>query len=242
MAITRGARGPSGGGSSLSDSTPQPLGVAAAGVSTSASRADHVHALPSTAVNLSVSTGWTSSLSGAGSAAAVDTTDQQIELSVPGSLGGFGSATLYRDDTLLDGNADEVRCRIRSAALDNNTNDLISMIFITASDTNPVTLRVRGDSTVLAIDPSAGTAVTVTNILGGQGWLRLVRRGTESVMYAGVGSAGAPPTTWTPIGTSRSTSTTLPPIRRLRFDLVRLVSGTVAAHAHIGDISLRAPL
>lgn len=45
MAITRGARGPSGGGSSLSDSTPQPLGVAAAGVSTSASRADHVHAL-----------------------------------------------------------------------------------------------------------------------------------------------------------------------------------------------------
>lgn len=46
MAITRGARGPSGGGSSLSDSTPQPLGVAAAGVSTSASRADHVHALP----------------------------------------------------------------------------------------------------------------------------------------------------------------------------------------------------
>lgn len=46
MAITRGARGPSGGGSSLSDSTPQPLGVAAAGVSTSASRADHVHTLP----------------------------------------------------------------------------------------------------------------------------------------------------------------------------------------------------
>ena len=35
-----------GGGASLSDATPAALGTAAAGVSTSASRADHVHAAP----------------------------------------------------------------------------------------------------------------------------------------------------------------------------------------------------
>lgn len=39
----------SGSGATLSDATPQPLGVAAAGVSTGASRADHVHAMPSAA-------------------------------------------------------------------------------------------------------------------------------------------------------------------------------------------------
>ena len=35
-----------GGGPPLSNATPQALGTAAAGVSTNASRADHVHALP----------------------------------------------------------------------------------------------------------------------------------------------------------------------------------------------------
>lgn len=38
-----------GGGASLSDATPAALGTAAAGVSTSASRADHVHAAPAAA-------------------------------------------------------------------------------------------------------------------------------------------------------------------------------------------------
>ena len=40
---------PGGGGTSLSDATPAALGTAAAGVSTSASRADHVHAAPAAA-------------------------------------------------------------------------------------------------------------------------------------------------------------------------------------------------
>ena len=40
---------PGGGGASLSDATPAALGTAAAGVSTSASRADHVHAAPAAA-------------------------------------------------------------------------------------------------------------------------------------------------------------------------------------------------
>ena len=37
---------PGGGGTALSDATPAALGTAAAGVSTSASRADHVHEAP----------------------------------------------------------------------------------------------------------------------------------------------------------------------------------------------------
>lgn len=40
---------PGGGGTSLSDATPAALGTAAAGVSTSASRADHVHEAPAAA-------------------------------------------------------------------------------------------------------------------------------------------------------------------------------------------------
>lgn len=47
MAIVRGSRGPGGtSGPALSDATPAALGVASAGVSTEASRADHVHTLP----------------------------------------------------------------------------------------------------------------------------------------------------------------------------------------------------
>ena len=44
--ITISASGATSGGASLSDATPQPLGTAAAGTSSLASRADHVHALP----------------------------------------------------------------------------------------------------------------------------------------------------------------------------------------------------
>jgi len=43
--IPRGADG-SGGGASLSDATPSPLGTAAAGTASTASRSDHVHATP----------------------------------------------------------------------------------------------------------------------------------------------------------------------------------------------------
>jgi hypothetical protein len=44
--ITIEASGGTGGGAALSDATPQPLGTAAAGTSALASRADHVHDLP----------------------------------------------------------------------------------------------------------------------------------------------------------------------------------------------------
>lgn len=44
-----GPQGPAGGSGDLSDATPQPLGSAAAGAGTEASRDDHVHALPTAA-------------------------------------------------------------------------------------------------------------------------------------------------------------------------------------------------
>jgi hypothetical protein len=44
-----GATGPAGADATYSDETPQPLGIAAAGTAASASRADHVHALPAVA-------------------------------------------------------------------------------------------------------------------------------------------------------------------------------------------------
>lgn len=46
-----------GGGASLSDATPQALGTASAGTSSSASRADHVHALPALVASLNTLTG-----------------------------------------------------------------------------------------------------------------------------------------------------------------------------------------
>ena len=46
MGVRRGSRGGGGGGAALASTTPEPLGVAAVGVGTTAARADHVHGPP----------------------------------------------------------------------------------------------------------------------------------------------------------------------------------------------------
>lgn len=77
-----------GGGADLSDATPQDLGTAAAGVSTEASRADHVHDMP-TAADITVdASGFNGNLTTS------DDTVQEIaqkvdDLSVSTGTGGF---------------------------------------------------------------------------------------------------------------------------------------------------------
>lgn len=52
---------------------------------------------------------------------------------------------------------------------------------------------------------SAGAAV-ITNLRAGQGWVRIDGLGRTLTAYGGVGSGGAEPTSWTPIGTFTLTS------------------------------------
>ena len=77
MGILKGAARSGGGGASLSDATPAALGTAAAGVSTEASRADHVHGLPAsinTTLQAAPSTGWTAAGDGTASITAGEVT------------------------------------------------------------------------------------------------------------------------------------------------------------------------
>lgn len=63
---------------------------------------------------------------------------------------------------------------------------------------------------------SAGAAV-ITNLRAGQGWVRIDGLGRTLTAYGGVGSGGAEPTSWTPIGTFTLTTAEPQPQRVVAF-------------------------
>lgn len=226
----------------LSDATPAALGTASPGVSTEASRADHVHEAPAgptrTDVDLSSATGWTTAAGTGGPTAAVDTASEQIELSVPAGVALGQRFALAYHGGYLDGTAMDVQLRIRAATLDASVQDYVQLLLIDITSAVFLQARVDGTGRVTAQSSSgAGAGVTVAGILGGQGWLRLVQLGGTCIVYAGVGSGGAPPTTWTACGAVGSATVT-PLLVRLRVGIQRDAAGTGTASADVGDITV----
>jgi len=223
----------------VSSATPQPIGTASAGVSADAARADHVHA-PSarTDVALDSATGWTAMAGTGGPTATIDTVSEQIELSIPaGAALGQRFALAYHDG-YLDGSSSDVRLRLRAVSLDASANDYVQLLLINTAGTVYLEARVDGNGLVSPRSPSgAGAGVTVASILGGQGWLRIVQVGGTGIVYAGVGSGGAPPTTWTACGAVGSAAVT-PLLVRLRVGIQRDAAGTGTASADVGDITV----
>ncbi len=239
--------GEGGGGPSLSSATPQALGVAAAGSTGEASDAGHVHPLPAglipvaVAVDLSSATGWTALAGAGGATATIDTGDEQIELAVPAGLVLGERYALAYSDSYLDGAGMDVRLRLRAAMLNASANDYLQLLLIDTAGSAFLEARVDGNGLVTARASGgiATTGVTVASILGGQGWLRLRQWGGVCIVYAGVGTGGAEPTSWTTVGCVQLTASTLAALVRLRIGITRNAAGTGTASADVGDISYR---
>lgn len=152
---------------------------------------------PLTLVSLASASGWTYDTVGSGSTAIVNTGAQTIDLAT-GSSG-----VVSRAGRAVPWSSLQVSVRARLSATNASTSAHEVAIFLSSSVTggDVVGAIVYGDGTVkAAADSGSGGAVSVASILGGQGWARLDVIGGTVAVYAGVGSAGAEPTSWTPIG------------------------------------------
>lgn len=236
-----------GGSGTSGPAIPDPTGAPDGQVVTTASGA-LVLATPAggglpavVAVDLSDDTGWTPTV-GAGATAVVDETAEEIVCTVPS---GGGPPNLYaiQSRAVAPGDALWVDLRVRIRGWDDGgsprTNDIGDVMLITGAVFAGA--RVLGSGTVLArTDAGAGTPVAVSGILGGQGWLRVVLLGSTVAVYAGVGTGGAQPGTWTPIGSARLSAAVTPPLTTLRVDAERASAGGAPLVVTWGDISMRA--
>lgn len=152
---------------------------------------------PLTLVSLASASGWTYDTVGSGSTAIVNTGAQTIDLAT-GSSG-----VVSRAGRAVPWSSLQMSVRARLSATNASTSAHEVAIFLSSSVTggDVVGAIVYGDSTAkAACDVGLGAAVSVPSILGGQGWMRFdVLAGTAAI-YAGIGSAGAEPTSWTPVG------------------------------------------
>lgn len=199
-------------GPTLSDATPAALGVAAAGVSADASRADHVHALPTgfvpgaTTAEDMTGTGWTAT-----TPAGMTATWAASKLTLSGTAGTGAEGYVTRASVLDPGAQSwELVMRLQMTAGYNSglsfsqSGYLIMSAYLSASTYVSLILYSRGtigvftniaggftNSGVLAPAPSQA------QVTGGQLWFKL--RGDTSgrwVVSWGVGTAGALPQAW----------------------------------------------
>lgn len=152
-----------------------------------------------TSVSLASSGAWTGDVHIGGNAS-VDTGSLHLDLQVATAGGGvyarIGRAPWAAPPTL------DVRCRVKSFS-SADASDSLQMLFgdaLGATTTMGVQVRGTGAVTAFSDSGSPASAVTVASITGGQGWLRLVIQGTRATAYAGVGSGGAEPSSWTCVG------------------------------------------
>lgn len=154
--------------------------------------------LPYVAVTLASSSGWTTSVVGSSSATGWT---GSVVLATGSSANDYVATGRVVPE---DAQAVEVLARI-SATTASASDHLVSLVLgsdtTVASRTASVSVTVTGAGVVsVASDGGSVTGVSVAGVLGGQGWLRLVVRGGNAQAWAGVGSGGALPTSWTPVG------------------------------------------
>jgi hypothetical protein len=232
-------------GPALSDATPAALGVAAAGVSADASRADHVHALPTGGVDTSLQaapdTGWTADGDGAASIASGVAT-----LSMGAAQGGVG---LYREMPASPlGPALEVTARITRTV---STGDYHWFGLGLVRQTPEVGYRLLCQSdgnAVASIDTGGGVSTTGTTAFPGGAtldsgtlWARFVITPTYTAWYVGAGATR--PTSWT-LMHSRAANVALLAsgvVAQLAL-LGARVTGTGTATAKVTDIQWRSLL
>lgn len=194
-------------GPALSDATPAALGTAAAGVSTEASRADHVHAGTPGAIITEDMTGvgWTTTHD-SGSTVTVTWATGKLELSAP--TGTNKLTTIERDTAPLDARATawDVAVRVQVTAGDGTSprgqmivrwregaGNLFSMVLTSARQIGLTSTAASSD-----VDHGFASGPSSGQITGGQCWLRMSRLASgEIAVWWGIGTDGALPTLWT---------------------------------------------
>lgn len=187
-------------GPTLSDATPAALGVAAAGVSAEASRADHVHALPTaiTTPSLASATGWTATNNGG--TAAINTADGRAELEIPAGGALTSNLPSITRATGIVGDW-ELRARLVAYTGGGAPRAAIGMwsavdgsgggieVWVGASGDVELLTRVSGGLT--------GRGIAYPSLpLAGTGWVRIRYRDGRITVFAGVGVGSAVPTAW----------------------------------------------
>ncbi len=191
-------------GPALSDATPAALGVAAAGVSTEASRADHVHAAPTrTALDLSDVAGWTVA-AGTGSAT-IDTGDETADLGIPSGMSCVGDATPVVSYPLDAPEEWDVRARLvdLSGGAGGSPRAALDVASAASGETGvslvSVWVAANGSVELLTFIAGSGTSrgtVAASLPRSGTGWVRVRRRDGLVSVYYGTGVGTAPPTVW----------------------------------------------
>ena len=221
MGVRRGSRGVGGGGAALASTTPEPLGVAAVGVGTTAARADHSHGLPTTTYTFGDATGVTLEDGSVGGTAAVS--GGALVLTCPATPAARYAGTdleapraVVQIPTSRGRSAVRWRVRARLASI---AADVVAYLLVCTSSTARWGLYVftSGGGTwglqnnTTNTDASTGSGFATD----GTGWVELEYDGTE-YLYArrGTGVGAAEPTTWTEIprlsiGTTRLTEARL---------------------------------
>ena len=209
MGILQGAAR-SGGGTSvtLSDATPAALGTAAAGVSTEASRADHVHAPGAVTVDtLDSATGWTAidSSTPANGEASITAGVARLE-AVSGvsqawdGSGGYLGPSLRRAIPHVD--PSHYAVSVRLAAL-TAVSQAYAHLALNVGTTPRIAAWIRGTGEVraslIATSTDLGAALAAgTALLDGRDWLRIVVQGRSvDFLFGRSASTSTRPTTWT---------------------------------------------
>ena len=155
----------------------------------------------SVAVSLASSAGWTARTGAFSGSASVNTTAQQIELGCtvagPQVFASIGRAPPSSAPIV------DYRARLSSLVSGGGASDLASLQVADAlAQTVLIGVEIAANNTARTITASAaGAAVSIASVAGGQGWARMVLSGSLARCYAGVGSGGSEPTSWTDLGT-----------------------------------------
>ena len=188
-----------------------------------------IQTVTTTSVSLASATGWTARTGAFSGSASVNTTSQQIELGCtvagPQVFASIGRAPPSSAPII------EYRARLSSLVSGGGASDLASLQVADAlAQTTLVGVEILADNTARTITASAaGTAVAVASVAGGQGWARMVLSGSLARCYAGVGSGGSQPTSWTDLGTVTLASGHLAPWLFLLFQANRGTSTDLTA-------------
>ena len=153
---------------------------------------------------LASATGWDARVGVGAGTASVNTGSQRIDLSCLASgvelFASIGHAPWSTEPTV------DYRARLSLFTADADTSHYaLACIGDALAQTVFFGVQVFGDDTAAAVSyysaaPHDGAARSVAGITAGQGWVRFVISGNLATCYAGVGSAGEQPASWTALG------------------------------------------
>ena len=157
---------------------------------------------PATTVSLASSSGWTTRNGEGGSGtSSVNTGTESLDFTCT-SAGSQVYTTIGRAPPASPPIFD-LRSRI-SAFSSSSSGDSLSMgVGDALASSIYLNVSITGNDNCSAFSSSGnpGSTVSVVGAGDGQGWFRLVViAGQQAAAYIGIGSAGAEPTTWTPVG------------------------------------------